>query len=71
MRKSIADFIYAMQMTQVEELAQIIRSGKLAIPSRSAILESSERYDLIRGKDFVRWFQAHMDIVTLPLVRGA
>lgn len=54
----------------LEELVSTLRSSKTGPEARSAVLEG-ERFDIIRGKDFVRWVRAHMDTLEkIPLVRG-
>jgi hypothetical protein len=42
----------------LDDIAALMRHPRKGIESRSAILES-ERFDVIRGKDFVRWLQKH------------
>lgn len=54
----------------LEELVGTLRSSKTGPEARSAVLEG-ERFDIIRGKDFVRWVRANMDTLEkIPLVRG-
>ena len=57
MDKALMDFVH------------LIRSSKTGIEYRSAILEA-ERFDIIRGKDFVRWIQANMDKVPHQISKG-
>jgi hypothetical protein len=53
-----------------EELVGTLRNSKTGPEARSAVLEG-ERFDIIRGKDFVRWVRANMDTLEkIPLVRG-
>lgn len=41
--------------------------GKKGIQARSAVLvDSSERVDIIRGKDFARWIKSNADTINLP-----
>jgi len=54
----------------LEELVGNLRNSKTGPEARSAVLEG-ERFDIIRGKDFVRWVQANMEALqNIPLVRG-
>jgi hypothetical protein len=53
-----------------EELVGTLRNSKTGPEARSAVLEG-ERFDIIRGKDFVRWIKANMDsLQKMPIVRG-
>ena len=53
-----------------EELVGTLRNSKTGPEARSAVLEG-ERFDIIRGKDFVRWVQANMEMLEkIPLVKG-
>lgn len=52
------------------DLVSTLRSSKTGVEARSAVLEGYERYDIIRGKDFIRWVQANMDRIDLPMIRG-
>jgi hypothetical protein len=60
-----------MQLDKVmEEVVGSLRSSKTGPEARSAVLEG-ERFDIIRGKDFVRWVQANMEMLEkIPLVKG-
>lgn len=53
----------------LEELAILMRRPKKGIEARSAVLES-ERYDIVRGKDFVRWVRANLETVELFTTKG-
>lgn len=46
-----------------------MRRPKKGIEARSAVLES-ERYDIVRGKDFVRWVRANLETVELFTTKG-
>jgi hypothetical protein len=55
---------------KLEELIGTLRNSKTGPEARSAVLEG-ERFDIIRGKDFVRWVRANMDALeNIPLARG-
>lgn len=54
----------------LEELVGTLRSSKTGPEARSAVLEG-ERFDIIRGKDFVRWVRGNMEALeNIPLSRG-
>lgn len=46
-----------------------MRRPKKGIEARSAVLES-ERYDIVRGKDFVRWVRANLETVEVFTTKG-
>ena len=52
------------------DFAKTLRSGKNGVENRSAVLDGYERYDIFRGKDFVRWVHANIDKIDLPMIRG-
>ena len=54
----------------LEEVVGNLRSSKTGPEARSAVIDG-ERFDIIRGKDFVRWVRANMDsLEKIPLVKG-
>lgn len=58
-----------MQEQKLTTFADSLR-GKHGVESRSAILGGSERVDIIRGKDFARWFRSRAETVNLTLAKG-
>lgn len=60
-----------MTVTQVDDIqsfADLLRSRK-GVESRSAVLHT-DRLDIIRGKDFARWYRENSDLVNLPIKQG-
>jgi len=50
------------------QFAEVLRAHK-GVESRSAIL-GTDRVDIIRGKDFARWFRSRADEVSFSASKG-
>lgn len=57
-----------MQVDDIQSFADLLRSRK-GVESRSAVLHT-DRLDIIRGKDFARWYRENSDLVNLPIKQG-
>ena len=60
-----------VQSDPLIDLADLLRRPKgVGVEARSAVLDGKARYDIVRGKDLVRWMQANHDTVNMPFVRA-
>jgi hypothetical protein len=62
------DDLIKMQVDDIQSFADLLRSRK-GVESRSAVLHT-DRLDIIRGKDFARWYRKNSDLVNLPIKQG-
>jgi hypothetical protein len=53
----------------LESVVLTLRTRSTGVEARSAVLEG-DRYDIIRGKDFVRWVRANMDQIDISILRS-
>ena len=58
-----------MQADKVISFVNELRAHKTGVEARSAVLEGN-RFDIFRGKDFVRWVRANIDTIDLQVIKG-
>lgn len=60
-----------MQSDPLVELADLLQRPKgTGVEARSAVLDGRVRYDIIRGKDLLRWMRDNKDKVSMPFIRA-